>query len=140
MMLLMANAAAGAQMVEGRVDAITSNPSAIHLGAGFTVPLGTYVRSGMDAAIGASEHGLSGRIDFVNRFQLDPFRQHKWAPYAGGGLTARFDDNRSNRAYLLVFAGVDGPASHGFGISFEAGLGGGGRIGIIARHTTAERR
>ena len=129
-----------AQSVEGRIDAIARNPAAIHAGIGFTVPVGTYVRSGLDAGIGGSEHGISGRVDFVNRFHLDPFRQHKWAPYAGGGLTARFDDNRSNRLYLLVFAGVDGPARHGTAVSFEAGLGGGARIGIVVRKTTTERR
>jgi hypothetical protein len=129
-----------AQTVEARADAVLSNPAAIHAGAGFTIPLGTYVRSGIDGAIGASEHGISGRVDLVNRFHLDPFRQHKWAPYAGGGLAARFDDNRSNRVYLLVFVGIDGPATHGLGTSVEAGLGGGGRIGIIIRPTKAERR
>lgn len=129
-----------AQSIEGRIDAIAKNPPAIHAGAGFTIPLGTYVRSGVDAGIGASEDGISGRIDFVNRFHLDPFRQHKWAPYAGGGLTARFDDNRSSRIYLLLFAGMDGPASRGIGTSIEAGFGGGGRIGIILRKTTTERR
>jgi hypothetical protein len=55
-------------------------------------------------------------------------------------LTARFDDNRSNRLYLLIFAGIDGPASRGLGTSIEAGLGGGGRIGIVIRKTTTERR
>ena len=139
--LLLINASvAGAQSIEARMDAIIRNPPAIHGGAGFTVPVGTYVRSGFDAAIGASRHGISGRIDLVNRFHLDPFRQHKWAPYAGGGLTARFDDNRSNRLYLLIFAGIDGPASHGLGTSFEAGMGGGARIGIVVRKTTKERR
>jgi hypothetical protein len=128
------------QSIEARIDAIANNPSAIHAGAGFTIPLGTYVRSGIDGAIGASENGISGRLDLVNRFHLDPFRQHKWAPYGGGGLTARFDDNRSTRVYLLLFAGVDGPAARGVGTSIEAGFGGGGRLGIILRKTTKERR
>lgn len=138
--LILTATGARAQTIEARIDAIAKNPTAIHAGAGFTVPLGTYVRSGVDAAVGASDHGISGRIDLVNRFHLDPFRQHKWAPYAGGGLTARFDDNRSNRLYLLIFAGIDGPASRGLGTSIEAGLGGGGRIGIVIRKTTTERR
>jgi hypothetical protein len=128
------------QTIEGRIDAIAANPAAIHAGAGFTIPLGTYVRSGLDAAIGSSENGISGRLDWMNRFHLDPFRQHRWALYAGGGLTARFDDDRANRVYLLILAGIDGPQSHGIGTSVEAGLGGGGRIGVIIRHATAERR
>jgi hypothetical protein len=139
-LLMLVNAAASAQSVEGRIDAIAKNPAAIHAGVGVTVPLGTYVRSGLVGAIGGSEHGISGRVDIINRFHLDPFRQHRWAPYAGGGLTARFDDNRSNRVYLLLIAGVDGAASGGLTPSIEAGLGGGGRIGIVIRRTPAERR
>jgi hypothetical protein len=128
-----------AQAVEGRVDAIAAGPAAIHAGAGFTVPMGTYVRTGIDGAIGSSKYGISGRVDGFARFHLDPFRQHKWAPYGGGGLTARFDDNRSTRYYLLVFLGIDGPVAHKTATSIEAGLGGGGRIGVIIRRA-AERR
>jgi hypothetical protein len=126
--------------IEGRVDAIISDLSAIQGGIGFTVPAGTYLRSGFDAAVGASRDGISGRLDFVNRFHLDPFRQSKWAPYAGGGLSARFDDNRHERLYLLVFAGIDGPVKNGLTTSIEAGLGGGARIGMIIRRAAAERR
>lgn len=126
--------------IEGRVDALVSKVSAVHAGAGFTVKTGTYLRSGLDAGLGASRDGISGRIDFVNRFHLDPFRQFKWAPYAGGGIGVRFDDNRREQVYLLVFLGVDGPVRNGLGTSFEAGLGGGGRIGMIIRRAAAERR
>ena len=126
--------------IEARVDALVSKVSAVHAGAGFTVKTGTYLRSGLDAGLGASRDGISGRIDFVNRFHLDPFRQFKWAPYAGGGLGVRFDDNRNERVYVLVFLGMDGPVRNGFGTSFEAGLGGGGRIGMIIRRAAAERR
>lgn len=128
-----------AQSIEGRVDAIAAGPAAIHAGAGFTVPMGTYVRSGVDAGIGSSRNGISGRVDGFARFHLDPLRQHKWAPYGGGGLTARFDDNRSTRYYLLVFLGIDGPVAHKLSTSIEAGLGGGGRIGMIVRQA-GERR
>jgi hypothetical protein len=133
-------AESSAQTPEFRRDGIASNPAAVHAGAGLTIALGTYVRSGVDAAIGGSEHGISGRVDFVNRFHLDPFRQHGWAPYAGGGLTARFDDNRTNRYYLLVLLGLDSPAKKGIATSIEAGLGGGARLGIILRKARAERR
>jgi len=126
--------------IEGRADVIVSKITAAHAGLGFTVKTGTYLRSGLDAGLGASRDGISGRIDFVNRFHLDPFRQFKWAPYAGGGLGVRFDDNRQERVYVLIFLGVDGPVRNGLGTSFEAGLGGGGRIGIIIRRAAAERR
>jgi hypothetical protein len=130
---------AQSQSIEARIDAITAGPAAIHAGAGFTVPMGTYVRSGFDAAIGSSNDGISGRFDGFARFHLDPLRQHKWAPYGGGGLTARFDDNRSTRYYLLVLLGIDGPVTHRMSTSIEAGLGGGARLGVVVRRA-AERR
>src|SRR4029078_8077629 len=130
---------AESQSLEGRIDVIAAGPAAIHAGAGFTVPMGTYVRSGFDGAIGSSRNGISGRVDGFARFHLDPLRQHKWAPYGGGGLTARFDDNRATRYYLLVFLGIDGPVAHKVSTSIEAGLGGGARIGVTVRQA-AERR
>ena len=126
--------------IEGRADVIISKVTAAHAGIGFTVKTGTYLRSGIDVGLGASRDGISGRIDFVNRFHLYPFRQFKWAPYAGGGLGARFDDNRKERVHLLVFLGMDGPVRNGLGTSVEAGRGGGGRIGMIIRRAAAERR
>ena len=138
-LLLLIAVSAEAQSIEGRVDGIFAGPAAIHAGAGFTVPMGTYVRSGVDGAIGSSRDGISGRVDAFARFHLDPFRQHKWAPYGGGGLTARFDDNRSNRYFLLVFLGVDGPVTGKVSTSIEAAFGGGGRIGLIVRRA-GERR
>ena len=133
-------AVAAGQAVEARIDGIAAGPPAIQAGLGLTFKAGTYLRSGIDAAAGASRDGLSGRIDFVNRFHLDPFREHKWAPYAGGGLASRFEESRKTRYYLLVIAGVDGPVRHGLTTSFEAGLGGGARAGIIVRRAAAERR
>ena len=126
--------------VEGRADAIIASFIAVHLGIGVTAPVGTYLRSGLVAGVGASDEGISGRIDFLNRFHLDPFRESRWAPYAGGGVSMRFDDNRRDRLYLLLLVGVDGPVSRGLATSFEAGLGGGGRIGVIIRRGRAGRR
>jgi hypothetical protein len=126
--------------LEIRADAIIATNSAIHAGLGVTGHTGTYLRSGFVGGIGRSEDGISGRIDFINRFHLDPFRESRWAPYAGGGLSARFEENRTHRYYLLVFAGMDGPVSRGLATSLEAGFGGGGRIGVIVRQAAAERR
>lgn len=146
-----ASSAAGAQQrvrrdpppkvaLEARLDAIISRYTAIHAGLGFTTPLGTYLRSGLDGAIGASENGASGRIEFVNRFHLDPFREKRWAPYAGGGIGARFEADRRTREYLFIIAGLDGPVKRGITTSVEAGLGSGGRIGVIIRRAATERR
>ncbi len=132
--------AASAQTPIARIDAIVAHRTAVHAGAGVSWRTGTYLRSGLEAGIGSSSDGISGRLDLVNRFHLDPFRESRWAPYAGGGLSAQFDDNRESRIYLLVLFGVDGPAKRGLSTSFEAGFGGGGRIGVVIRRTSAERR
>ncbi|MGK2962466.1 MAG: hypothetical protein ACSLFK_10020 [Gemmatimonadaceae bacterium] len=133
-------AAARAQTAEGRVDAIFAEPNAVHAGAGVTWRLGTYLRSGVVAGIGATEAGVSARLDFVNRFHLDPFRESRYGPYAGGGVSTRFDDGRTGRVFLLLIVGVDGPVARGVTTSFEAGLGGGARIGLVIRRATPERR
>ena len=125
---------------EIRIDGIIASVSAIHLGAGFTVPAGTYVRTGVIAAAGFSRNGLSGRIDAVARFHFDPFRQSRWGPYGGGGISGRFDSDEKGRAYLLLLFGLDGPVYNGATPAFELGLGGGARIGVIVRRATAERR
>ena len=129
-----------AQVPEARADAIIAETSAVHFGVGVSVSTGTYLRSGVIGALGFSRDGLSGRVDVLNRFHLDPFRESSWAPYAGGGLTARFDAGSKSRVYLLIVLGIDGPAKRGLTSSFEAGFGGGGRIGVVIRRTSAERR
>ncbi|MDP9177160.1 MAG: hypothetical protein M3O61_05720 [Gemmatimonadota bacterium] len=125
---------------EVRLDAIIARVSALHVGAGFTVPAGTYVRTGAVAGVGFSRDGLSGRLDGMARFHFDPFRQSRWAPYAGGGLSGRFDRGEKARAYLMLLLGLDGPVYGGAAPSFELGLGGGTRIGVIVRQAAAERR
>jgi hypothetical protein len=133
---------AAARRVDGevRLDALIARVGAIQLGAGATAVAGTYVRAGVDGALGFSRHGLSGRIDGFARFHFDPFRQSRWAPYGGGGLSGRFDKREKARAYLLIFLGVDGPAGGGVTPSFELGLGGGGRVGVILRQARKDRR
>ncbi len=126
--------------VEGRLDAIAASTSAIQAGIGLTTVAGTYVRTGIVGAIGASQNGVSGRIDGFTRFHLDPFRESRWAPYGGAGLSTRFEQGERARAYLLIFAGIDGPIRNGLTTSIEAGLGGGGRLGIILRRAVARQR
>jgi hypothetical protein len=127
-------------VIEGRVDAIFSKKPTAQAGVGISMFGGTYVRTGIVAAIGANEEGVTGRTDGFVRFHLDPFRQSRWAPYGGAGLSGRYDAGSRPKAYLLVFAGFDGPVRNGLTTSFEAGLGGGARIGVVVRQTVAERR
>jgi len=131
---------------EGRVDAIFARSGAVEAAYGFTVPAGIYVRTGLVAGIGAGRHGVDGRTDLIARFSMDPFRQSRWAPYAGAGLSGRYRSERDggSRAYLLVFLGVEGPlppgAMAGWVPAFELGLGGGARIGVILRRGVNARR
>lgn len=125
---------------EFRLDAIVARVSALQAGVGVTMVTGTYVRSGIVGALGFSRDGLSGRIDGLARFHFDPFRQSRWAPYGGGGISGRFDRVAGARAYLLLLAGLDGPVKDGVTPSFELGLGGGARIGVMFRRATGERR
>jgi hypothetical protein len=125
---------------EIRLDALVARVDAIQLGAGVTAVAGTYVRMGIDGALGLSRHGLGGRVDGFARFHFDPFRQSRWAPYGGGGISGRFDKGERTRAYLLVFLGIDGPVKGSITPSFELGLGGGGRVGVILRQARKDRR
>jgi len=125
---------------EVRIDGIIARVSALQAGAGVTVVAGTYVRAGIVGGLGFSRDGLSGRIDGFARFHSDPFRQSRWAPYGGGGISGRFDRVAGARAYLLLLAGIDGPVMNDMTPSVELGLGGGARIGVILRRATGERR
>jgi hypothetical protein len=145
-------AGAGAQIVqqkfqsEARLDAIFARSGAVEAAYGFTVPAGIYVRSGLVAGIGAGRHGVEGRSDWVSRFSFDPFRQSRWAPYAGAGLSGHYRSklDGGSRGYLLVFLGVEGPLPlgerSGWVPAVEVGLGGGGRVGLILRRGVSARR
>jgi len=131
---------------EARLDGIIAHTTGVEAGLGFTIPAGIYVRSGLIAGVGAGRHGVEGRTDLISRFSLDPFRQSRWAPYGGAGVSGRYrsklDDG--SRAYLLIFFGVEGPLplgrTSGFVPAFELGLGGGARIGLIVRRGINARR
>lgn len=123
---------------EVRLDAFVSPPHGAHAGAGVSAPLGTYVRFGLVAGLGADSHGLSGRTDLIARFTLDPFRDKRWAPYGAGGVSVRYGS--STRANLLLLAGVEGPAGRGVAPAVEFGFGGGFRAGLILRRAFPRRR
>ena len=131
---------------EYRLDALVAHTTGVEAGIGVTVPAGIYMRSGLVAGIGAGRHGLEGRTDLVNRFSLDPFRQSRWAPYAGGGISGRYRSklDGGSRAYLLVYLGLEGalPVGRTSGIvpAFEVGLGGGARLSVILRRGINARR
>jgi hypothetical protein len=131
---------------EGRLDAIFARSAGVEAAYGFTVPVGIYVRSGIVAGVGVGRHGVEGRTDFISRFSFDPFRQTRWSPYAGAGLSGRYRSklDEGARAYLVVFLGVEGPLPlgelSGWVPALEVGLGGGARVGLILRRGVNARR
>jgi hypothetical protein len=131
---------------EWRIDGIFAHTAGVDAGVGLSVPLGIYMRGGLVAAVGAGRNGVEGRTDLLGRFSLDPFRQSRWAPYAGGGISGRYRDERDggSHAYILILLGVEGPLplgrTSGWVPAFEVGLGGGARVGIILRRGINARR
>ncbi|MFL5509308.1 MAG: hypothetical protein ACJ79J_06900 [Gemmatimonadaceae bacterium] len=151
-LLLCAVAPASAQLpqqalqFEGRIDGLFARTSGVEAGLGISVPAGLYMRAGVVGGLGVGQNGAEGRTDLFARFSLDPFRQSRWAPYAGGGISARYrvDEDGGSHAYLLVFLGVEGPLAtgrtSGWVPAFEVGLGGGARVAAIIRRGINGRR
>ena len=131
---------------EVRVDGIFARSSAVEAGYGISIPAGIYMRTGLVAGVGVGRHGIESRADFISRFTLDPFRQSRWTPYGGAGLSGRFRPlaDGGAKAYLLVFVGVEGPLPagklSGWEPAVEVGLGGGARIGLVLRRGVNGRR
>lgn len=134
------------RQLEGRLDGIFAKSGGVEAGFGVSVPTGLYVRSGLVAGIGVGRHGVEGRTDVISRFSLDPFRQSRWAPYGGGGISGRYRSKLDGgaKAYLLVFVGLEGPLplgrTSGWVPAIEVGLGGGARIGFVLRRAINARR
>src|SRR5437764_12678593 len=124
---------------EGRIDGLFARTSGVEAGLGVSVPAGLYMRTGLVAALGAGRNGAEGRTDLISRFSLDPFRQSRWAPYAGSGVSGRYRvaEDGGSHAYLLVFLGLEGSLptgrTAGWVPALELGLGGGARVGLILR-------
>lgn len=119
---------------EVRADAIISEKAAGYAGAGILYPLGTYLRAGPVGAVGIADGSASYRAELEGLFHLDPFRESRWGPYAGGGLSFRHDSsNPRGNVYLFAVIGAEGSQRPGYSPALEIGLGGGVRLSIILR-------
>ena len=126
---------------ELRLDVIAGHQSAVQLGAGAQIPMGYYVRVGIDGATGLptgsevpSPRRLDARADLLVRFLLDPFRQSAYGLSLGGGLSARAEPGDRVRPRLLLAVDVEGRRSaSGFVPAVQVGLGGGVRVGVLLR-------
>ena len=117
--------------IEGRVDALIASRTATELGAGIFVPLGTYLRAGLVAGAGPITNPLrvTGRVEAVGRFLLDPLYEHPWGPYVAGGIGV------ASHPYLLVVLGLEGPRWGPVTPALEAGVGDGVRVGFALRRS-----
>jgi hypothetical protein len=128
---------------ELRADVIVGHRPAVQVGAGLQVPVGFYVRIGIDAAVGQrvgvatdlpAGSRTDGRLDVLARFLLDPFRQTAYGLSVGGGMSLRAEPGDRVRPVLLVAMDVEGRRSaKGLVPAVQVGLGGGLRLGVVVR-------
>jgi hypothetical protein len=124
--------------VEYRADAIINRAVAAQGGLGLVLPLGTYVRLGIDGAAGVTRADgamhASGRVDAIGRFLLDPFREIPVAVSVGGGVSLPYvNGGTRTRPYVTVVLDVEGRRHRGMTPAVQVGLGGGARIGVVVR-------
>ena len=129
---------------ELRADALLARFTTAQLGVGANVPLGNYVRLGVTGAAGntfaAGGSYTAGRADVIARFLLDPYREHRWGPYAGAGTSALYGEGGDWQGAIVAVIGVEGPAAGARRTALEIGLGGGTRIGVVLRWGRRDRR
>ena len=103
-----------------------------------TVPLGYYVRLGVDVGWGQRDTPTMSygewRGDILTRFLIDPFRQQRWGLSLGGGLSFRRD------IYLAAVVDLEGPERLGLLPAVQVGLSGGFRAGLILRRALSGKR
>ena len=129
---------------ELRAEAVISRRTSALVMAGANAPMGSYVRAGAAAGIGAvmvdGQARLAQRADVTARFLLDPFGETRWGPYAGGGLTLRRDGSERAEAGLLLVLGVEGSRTKRFTPAVELALGEGVRLAAVLRRTRTRGR
>jgi hypothetical protein len=132
--------------LELRIDAIdirSARRGTLHAGAGVNLPLGYYVRLEVDGAAGITRRDSidrgSGRVDAIARFLLDPFAEASWGISIGGGVSTLIEESRAHE-YLVVVVDVEAPRAGPIIPAFQLGLGGGVRIGLVARAYRSGRR
>ena len=133
--------------LELRVDAIdvrSAESGTLHAGLGTNLPLGSYMRLEIVGAGGISRRDSvnheGGRFDVLARFLLDPFAETRWGLSIGGGLSAIFADAARTHEYLVVILDVEAPRVGKVVPAMQVGLGGGVRVGIVARASRPRQR
>lgn len=129
---------------ELRAEAVVARGTSVLVMAGANMPLGSYVRAGAAAGMGAAGAGgeahLAQRADLTLRFLLDPFAETRWGPYAGGGFTARREGAERAAAGLLLVLGVEGKRGRRWSPAVEVALGEGVRLAAVWRRSRTNAR
>jgi hypothetical protein len=123
---------------EYRGDAIVGRGTSAQAGIGGVFLMGTYVRTTIDAAGGATwrydEARASGRVDAIARFLLDPFREARLGLSLGGGVSVPYVSGDAHvRPLLTAVIDVEGRMRGPVTPAIQVGLGGGTRIGFALR-------
>jgi hypothetical protein len=123
---------------EYRGDGIVGRGTTAQAGLGAVFLMGTYVRTTLDAAAGATWHydetRASGRADVIARFLLDPFREARFGLSLGGGVSVPYTSGETHvRPFLTAVVDVEGRILGNVTPAIQVGLGGGTRIGIALR-------
>ena len=119
---------------ELRMDGILARRATMtHLGLGVTRPMSRNVQLQVVVGAGATvregdDPRASGRADLHARFAPAPASASAWSAYASAGAGVLVERDIEGRALLVLLLGVR--KGDGF---FEAGLGGGVRLGIGVR-------
>ena len=114
----------------------TGAPLGTISGSPTVIPAGYYTRVGIIAAVGSrvDSAAVTGRVDVIARFLLDPFRQSRWGLSAGGGLTLGAEQGDRVRPALVAVIDLEGPrTAYRFSPAIQVGLGNGTRVGVVLR-------
>lgn len=127
---------------ELRIDYLGGRRPGLHAGLGLSVRAGTYVRIGGNAGVGADTFGARSdraHADLTARFLLDPYRENRVGVSLGGGIGARYGEERV-RGVLLLLADVEAGGRGRWTPFLRAGIGGGARIAVGLRRASATGR
>jgi hypothetical protein len=129
---------------EARVEGLVARHSGVAAMAGVNAPFGYYIRAGVAVGAGVVDGNAGAqrtlRADLAVRFLLDPFAEHPWGPYAGGGLTVRRDGNAAAEAGVLLILGVETARRPRWTPAIELGLGRGARLALVLRQSRRNGR
>lgn len=143
--LYLAGRAALAQVGELRVDGFAGRTPGVQAGAGIALDAGLYTRLALDVGAGVQRvpgGALRGaqRVEGVARFHVDPLRTAHTGLYAAGGVAVRRAAQEKTRVALVGLLGFEGRPHGGTALALEAGIGGGARVGLVARRARKDRR